>query len=50
MASAASEKDPKIIELSRGLAHIPQCEEFERMISGMLSVQHPNYCFDATSI
>lgn len=39
MASAATKKDPEIIELSRGLAHIPQCEEFERMISGMLSVK-----------
>lgn len=50
MASAATKKDPKIIELSRGLAHTPQCKEFERMISGMLSVLFEMHRFFRTSI
>ena len=41
MASAAKEKDPEIIQLARGLAHTPQTEEYDRMISGMLSVARP---------
>lgn len=37
---AAKAKRPEIIELSRGLRGIPQCEDYERMISGMMFV----YC------
>ncbi|KAJ6094546.1 acetyltransferase [Penicillium canescens] len=33
---AATAKRPEIIELSRDLRGIPQCEEYERMISGMM--------------
>lgn len=37
MATApATEKRPDIIELAHGLNHIPQGEDYERMISGML--------------
>lgn len=36
MSSAATEKNHEIVELARTLAHAPQCEEYERMISGML--------------
>jgi hypothetical protein len=35
---AANAKRPEIIELSRDLRGIPQCEDYERMISGMMSV------------
>ncbi|CAI7641189.1 unnamed protein product [Penicillium bialowiezense] len=33
---AATTKRPEIIELSRDLRGIPQCEDYERMISGMM--------------
>ncbi|KAJ5180885.1 hypothetical protein N7492_004095 [Penicillium capsulatum] len=33
---AATAKRPEIIELSRDLRGIPQCEDYERMISGMM--------------
>lgn len=33
---AAKEKDPEIIKLAKGLKDIPLCEEYEKMISGML--------------
>lgn len=33
---AAIEKRPEIIELSRDLRGVPQCEEYECMISGMM--------------
>lgn len=33
---AATEKRPEIIELARGLAGVPMCEDYERMISGMM--------------
>ncbi|KAJ5817442.1 hypothetical protein N7447_009675 [Penicillium robsamsonii] len=33
---AATEKRPEIIELARGLARVPMCEDYERMISGMM--------------
>lgn len=35
---AANEKRPEIIALSRDLRGIPQCEDYERMISGMMYV------------
>lgn len=38
---AATEKRPEIIELSRGLHGVPQCEDYERMISGMMYVYTP---------
>lgn len=33
---AATGKRPEIIELSRDLRGVPQCEDYERMISGMM--------------
>lgn len=33
---ASKEKDQKQIEVARGMKHIPWCEQYERMISGML--------------
>lgn len=33
---AATQKRPEIIDLARGLNHVPMCEDYERMISGML--------------
>ncbi|KAJ5555870.1 Maltose/galactoside acetyltransferase [Penicillium sp. DV-2018c] len=33
---AASEKRPEIIDLARGLPGVPMCDEYERMISGMM--------------
>lgn len=36
MSSAATAKNDETIELARTLAHVPLCEEYERMISGML--------------
>jgi hypothetical protein len=35
---AAIEKRPEIIELARGLAGVPFCEDYERMVSGMMYV------------
>jgi hypothetical protein len=35
---AATGKRPEIIELSRDLRGIPQCGDYERMISGMMYV------------
>lgn len=35
---AATAKRPEILELSRDLRGIPQCEDYERMISGMMLV------------
>ncbi|PIG88564.1 nodulation protein L [Aspergillus arachidicola] len=34
--AAATEKRPEIIELARGLNHVPMCEDYERMVSGMI--------------
>ncbi|KAL4919084.1 maltose acetyltransferase-domain-containing protein [Aspergillus aurantiobrunneus] len=34
--AAATEKRPEIIEIARGLNHVPMCEDYERMVSGML--------------
>lgn len=36
---AATAKRPEIIELSRDLRGVPQCEEYECMISGMMYVK-----------
>jgi hypothetical protein len=36
---AAIEKRPEIIELARGLAGVPMCDDYERMISGMMYVR-----------
>ncbi|KAL1953860.1 hypothetical protein VTO42DRAFT_2084 [Malbranchea cinnamomea] len=33
---AATEKRPEIIEIARGLKDVPMCEEYEKMISGMM--------------
>jgi hypothetical protein len=33
---AKAQKDPEIIELARGLQNTPWCDEYEKMISGML--------------
>lgn len=33
---AASEKRPEIIALARELKDVPMCEEYERMVSGMM--------------
>lgn len=35
---AATEKRPEIIELAKGLAGVPFCEDYERMVSGMMYV------------
>jgi hypothetical protein len=35
---AAKELRPEIIEISKGLQGIPVCEEYDRMISGMMYV------------
>lgn len=35
---AATEKRPEIIELARGLTGVPFCEDYERMVSGMMYV------------
>ena len=36
MASYKSEKDNEVLEIARGLKGTPWCEEYEKMISGML--------------
>jgi hypothetical protein len=36
MSVAATEKRPEIIEIARSLNHVPMCEDYERMISGMM--------------
>ncbi|KAL3455309.1 maltose acetyltransferase-domain-containing protein [Aspergillus heterothallicus] len=33
---AATAKRPEIIEIARGLNHIPMCDDYEKMISGMM--------------
>lgn len=33
---ASTEKDPAAIEHAKTLIHIPWCEDYEKMISGML--------------
>ncbi|KAG9776571.1 hypothetical protein KCU88_g4822, partial [Aureobasidium melanogenum] len=39
----ATEKSPDLIQLARSFNHIPWCDEFERMISGMLyNPNHPD--------
>lgn len=38
---AAAEKDPKAIELAKTLEHIPWCDDYEKMISGVLCVVRP---------
>jgi hypothetical protein len=35
---AATEKRPEIIELALKLAGVPFCEDYERMVSGMMYV------------
>lgn len=37
---ARSEKDGGQIQLARKLQHVPWCEQYERMISGMLYVAY----------
>ncbi|KAA8651226.1 hypothetical protein EYZ11_005189 [Aspergillus tanneri] len=41
MSTAATAKRPEIIDIARGLNHVPMCEEYERMISGMM--YNPNF-------
>lgn len=36
MSSATTEKNHETVEIARTLSHTPLCEEYERMISGML--------------
>lgn len=38
---AAQQKDNEMLELGRGLRGTPWCEEYEKMISGMLYVVFP---------
>jgi hypothetical protein len=38
---AAQQKDNEMLELGRGLSGTPWCEEYEKMISGMLYVVSP---------
>ncbi|KAL4974152.1 maltose acetyltransferase-domain-containing protein [Aspergillus desertorum] len=33
---AAPTKRPEIVEIARGLNHVPMCEDYEKMISGMM--------------
>jgi hypothetical protein len=33
---ATNKKDPAELEKASKLAHVPHCEEYEKMISGML--------------
>jgi hypothetical protein len=33
---AATAKRPEIIEIARGLKNVPMCEDYEKMISGMM--------------
>ena len=33
---ASPQKDEKTIEVAKGLENIPWCDQYERMISGML--------------
>lgn len=40
---AATEKRPEIIELARGLARVPLCEDYECKISGMMYVSFTIY-------
>lgn len=39
---AATDKDPAAIELAKKLEHIPWCDDYEKMISGVLSVRSHN--------
>jgi hypothetical protein len=42
---AAQSKDHELIELAKGLQGAPWCEEYEKMISGMLyNPLHPKVC------
>lgn len=43
---AATEKRPEIIELARGLPGVPLCEDYERMVSGMMYVFLQPYKMD----
>lgn len=36
--AAKTELDPKVIEAAKTLQHTPWCDEYEKMISGMLYV------------
>ena len=36
---AKSEKDTKILEIARGLKDVPWCDEYEKMVSGMMYVR-----------
>lgn len=40
---AADAKDEQEIARARGLNLVPWCEQYERMISGMLSVKPPSH-------
>lgn len=40
---AATDKDPAAIELAKKLEHIPWCDDYEKMISGVLSVRSRNH-------
>lgn len=42
--AAKSELDPKVIEAAKTLQHTPWCDEYEKMISGMMYVNFPCYC------
>jgi hypothetical protein len=43
---AATAKRPEIIEIARGLKNIPMCEDYEKMISGMMYLPPRSYHFD----
>lgn len=36
---AATKKRPEIINIAKTLKNIPMCEEYEKMVSGMLCVK-----------
>lgn len=39
---AATQKNITEIEKAKALNHVPWCEEYEKMISGMLYISHSN--------
>ena len=45
---ATSEKRPELIEIAQGLSGVPMCEDYEKMISGMLYVYPVNNYHGAT--
>ena len=36
VTAAAEQKNPEITQIAKGLKDVPMCEEYEKMISGML--------------